>query len=144
MDGKAALKKVLTSILYRITVHGVARLNPALNPAETFMSNYPPCLQKKTIPDPDTAISTRELLEYLPNTETLGKMVNFYYIFVFSRPYERFLPEGGNDKNLFFAGGENEPRNAALIAYRDEIAAFAQRYDPQSPQLKQWPLNVET
>ncbi len=144
MDGKTALKKVLTSILYRITVHGVARLNPALNPAETFMSNYPPCLQKKTIPDPDTAISTRELLEYLPNTDTLGKMVNFYYIFVFSRPYERFLPEGGNDKNLFFAGGENEPRNAALIAYRDEIAAFAQRYDPRSPQLKQWPLNVET
>lgn len=144
MDGKAALKKVLTSFLYRITAHGVARLNPALNPAETFMSNYPPCLQKKTIPDPDTQISTRELLEYLPNTDTLGKMVNFYYIFVFSLPYERFLPEDGNDTNLFFSGDASEPRNAALIAYRDEIAAFAQRYDPQSPQLKQWPLNVET
>ena len=83
-------------------------------------------------------------MEYLPNTDTLGKMVNFYYIFVFSAPYVRFLPDGGNDTNLFFSGGASEPRNAALIAYRNEIFDFARRYDPQSPQPEQWPLNVET
>lgn len=144
MDTKAALKKVLTSILYRITVHGLARLNPTLNPAHTFVSNYPPCLQEKGIPDADREISTQELLEYLPNTDTLGKMVNFYYIFVFSPPYEPFLPINGNDANLFFAGGASDARNAALIAYRKEISEFVRSYASESPQPEQWPLNVET
>ena len=119
-------------------------MNPALNPAETFVSNYPPCLQNRTIPDPDTAICTGALLKYLPKTGTLGRMVIFYYIFVNSISYERFLPSGGVETNLFFPGGAAEPRNAALIAYRNAMAGFIERFDPASPQPEQWPLNIET
>ena len=40
------LTEVLTSMLYRITVHGAGSINPAVNPALSFVSNFPPCLQQ--------------------------------------------------------------------------------------------------
>ncbi len=144
MDSRSALKDVLTSLLYRIVAHGIARLNPALNPAETFVANFPPCLQKRAIPSPQTSLSTDELLRYMPKTDTLGKMVNFYYIFVFSLPYEPLLPSDGMDSRLFFPGGPSSPRNQALIEFRNEIDRFLRRFDPASPQPEQWPMNVET
>ncbi len=141
---KWLLRGMALKAIYRITVHGVTRLNPSLNPAQTFVANYPPCLQKKEIPAPDSAISTQELLEYLPRTGVIGQMAQFYYIFVFSSPYEPFIPEGGVEDRLFFDGGAAEPRNAALISFRKEILEFMTSYRGGTPQRGQWPLSVET
>ena len=144
LNSRAALKAVLTSLIYRLTAHGATRLNPSLNPVETFVANYPPCLQKTDIPSPDAHISTEELLAYLPKTGVIGKMVRFYYVFVFSSPYEPFIPEGGEGENLFFPGGIEEPRNAALVAFRESIVEFINDYEPEQPQRHQWPLSIET
>ena len=48
----AELSEVLTSILYRVTVHGAGSLTPSVNPALSFVSNFPPCLQSADIPEP--------------------------------------------------------------------------------------------
>ena len=144
MTCRRALHDVLTSLIYRITVHGVTRLNPSLNPAQTFVANYPPCLQKTDIPAPDAVIGTKELLEYLPKTGVIGKMAQFYYIFVFSSPYEPFIPENGVEDRLFFDGGPAEPRNAALITFRNTILEFITSYEAGAPQRGQWPLSIET
>ena len=47
---RAELAGVLTSILYRVTVHGAGSLNPSVNPTLTFVSNFPPCLQSAEDP----------------------------------------------------------------------------------------------
>ena len=52
---RAELAGVLTSILYRVTVHGAGSLNPSVNPTLTFVSNFPPCLQSAKIPSPPIA-----------------------------------------------------------------------------------------
>ncbi len=144
MNSRKALIDVLTSLVFRVTVHGVTRLNPSLNPVQTFIANYPPCLQKTEVPTPDTKLSTKELLAFLPNTGAMGQMAQFYYIFVFSSPYESFLPENGIEDKLFFKGGVDEPRNAALVKFRKDIDEFIHDYDPASPQRFQWPMSVET
>jgi hypothetical protein len=144
MDSRAALTSVLTSLLYRITAHGVARLNAGANPALTFVANFPPCLQISEIPAPTTQIDTKQLLAYLPNTETIGEAVNFYFIFVFSPPYEPLIPLAGVEANLFFPNGVQDPRNQALIQFRSDMLKLIKRYEPETPQLFQWPLNIET
>ncbi len=58
VNSRKALEKVLTSLLYRITIHGVSRLNSTSNPALTFVSNFPHCLQRTDIPRPDARIGT--------------------------------------------------------------------------------------
>ena len=95
MDGRKALERVLKSLLYRITVHGISRLNSTSNPALTFVPNFPHCLQRTDIPKPSARIGTRRLLSYLPNTDTIGQAVTFYFTFTFSTPYEPFVPFGG-------------------------------------------------
>ena len=50
IQSRPELAKVLTSILYRVTVHGAGSLNPSVNPALSFVSNFPPCLQSAEIP----------------------------------------------------------------------------------------------
>jgi hypothetical protein len=144
MIGRQALQDVLTSFLYRIVVHGSSRLNPAANPALTFVANYPPCLQNAVIPAPNATIDTKELLAYLPKTGTIGLMMTFYYTFVFSAPYVPLIPAGGIETDLFFPGGAADPRNQALIAFRRAMVAFIERYQPDSPEIHQWPLNIET
>lgn len=144
MDSKAALESVLTSLLYRITAHGISRLNASANPALTFVANYPHCLQRTDIPKPSTTIDTTTLLTYLPNTETIGEAVNFYFIFVNSPPYTPFIPLDGVDTNLFFSGGTGDSRNQALIQFRNGLASFINDYEPDTPQRFQWPLNIET
>ena len=52
MDSKDALKRVLHSLIYRITAHGTSRLYRSANPVLTFVANFPPCLQDATIPEP--------------------------------------------------------------------------------------------
>ena len=68
MDKKKALNDVLVSYIYRITAHGVSRLPRTADPWLTFVANFPPCLQREDLPSPDAALSTSELLKYLPES----------------------------------------------------------------------------
>lgn len=144
MDTRAALARVLTSLLYRITAHGTGRLLSAANPGLTFVGNYPPCLQKAEIPDPTTSIDVKTLLGFLPKTGAIGKMVNFYFTFSFSAPYEPFVPLDGVGTNLFFGDDPADPRNVALVRLREKVIAVMSELEGGSPQVNQWPLNIET
>ena len=121
------LARVLTSILYRVTVHGTGSLNPAVNPALSFVANYPPCLQKAEIPEPSRHLRDEELLEYLPHTGTIGGMTTFYFTFVYSEPYERLIPNKGIKSEPYFSG-EQKSCNDALFAFRTGISAFVDKY----------------
>jgi hypothetical protein len=52
VDTQADLIAVLTSFLYRLTAHGASSLSPSVNPALSFVANFPPCLQSADIPEP--------------------------------------------------------------------------------------------
>jgi len=69
---KSSLVELLASLIYRITIHGVSRMNKTANPAMTFVPNFPPCLQNSTIPEPDAFLDMQTLLSYLPRTGTIG------------------------------------------------------------------------
>ena len=144
LDGRAALTRLLTSLVYRVTVHGIGRLARSANPALTFVANFPQTLQRADIPSPRRRIDTAELLTYLPNTATIGSSLSFYDTFAFSTPYEPFIPLAGPDGDLFFPGGPASARNRALITLRRRLAAFIEDYEPATPQYFQWPRNIET
>ncbi len=143
MTSRVALERVLTSMLYRANAHGISSMNTTANPALTFVANFPHCLQRSDIPRPSARIGTRTLLTYLPNTETIGESVSFYFTFVFSPPNESLIPLSGVSSSLFFPGGPGAPRNRALVGFRSAMADFINSYDPAMPQRFQWPLNVE-
>ncbi|MDY8138567.1 lipoxygenase family protein [Aquimarina sp. 2201CG5-10] len=153
VDTKQKLQQILTSILYRITAHGLSRMDNTANPALTFVGNYPPTLQSAHIPEPSSTFSTEELLQYLPNTGTIGEMITFYYTFVNSAPYEPLIPVTGADEDLFFSGGGTDARNIALADFRNKLTSFIKQYTienkipdlpPNMPQIHQWPMNIET
>jgi Lipoxygenase len=144
MNSRAALGRVLTSLLYRITIHGISRLSSTSNPALTFVPNFPHCLQRTDIPSPRARISTKTLLSYLPNTNTISQSVTFYFTFAFSTPYEPFIPLNGVGRELFFPGGDTDSRNRALMDLRKGLATFIDDYQPDLPQPFQWPRNIET
>jgi len=147
MNNKKDLKDVLTSLIYRVTAHGISRLNKSVNPVLTFMANYPPCLQSTEIPKPDEDFTknTKKLLEMLPQTRTMGEQLRFYYVFVFSPPYVPLIPLLGVANDLPFPGGLEDERNKALIEFRNQMIAFIHAYDPWVPeQVGQWELNIET
>ena len=145
MNTRQALKSVLTSVIYRITAHGISRMNNSVNPVLTFMANYPPCLQNAELPEADATLSTADLLKMLPWTNTMGEQLRFYYVFVFSPPYVPLIPPGGVTSDLPFPGGPEEKRNKAMIDFRTKMIAFIHGYDPAVPeQVKQWELNIET
>ena len=141
MDSKDALKRVLHSLVYRVTAHGTGRLYRVANPALTFVANFPPCLQDATIPDPTASFDTQALLRFLPKTGTIGSMLHFYFIFSFSTPYVPFVPIGGLETELFF---DDAVSNQALIELRRFIAGFIESFEPETPQIWQWPRNIET
>jgi hypothetical protein len=141
MESKEALKRVLHSLIYRITAHGSSRLYHTFNPAVTFVGNFPPCLQDATIPAPTTSFDTRALLRFLPRTGTIGSMLHFYSIFWSSTPYVPFVPIGGPETDLFF---DDPVSNQALIELRLFIAGFAESFEPDAPQIWQWERNIET
>ena len=87
---------------------------------------------------------TASLLKMLPWTETLGELVNFYFTFVFSVPYESFIPLGGVETELPFPNGMKDARNRALVVFRNRLIEFINDYEPDNPQIYQWPLNIET
>jgi hypothetical protein len=144
MTNRAALRRVLTSLLYRITAHGISRLNSTSNPALTFVANFPHCLQRTDIPRPRARVPTKRLLSYLPNTDTISQSVTFYFTFAFSTPYEPFIPLNSVGSELFFPGGRGDKRNQALIDLRKGLRAFIGDYQPDMPQPFQWPRNIET
>jgi hypothetical protein len=144
LTSRAALTAVCTSLLHRITVHGASRLVSTPNPALSFVSNFPHCLQRTDIPGPRSPIDTQTLLSYLPNTKTIGQALGFYFIFAFSTPYEPAIPLGGPGADLFYPGGPDSPRNRALIDFRKGLAGLIRDWQPDVPQLYQWPRNIET
>jgi len=147
MANKQALKEVLTSLIYRITIHGAARVNKTLQPVYTFVANYPSTLQRDDIPHPTDDFDTQELLKYLPNTGTIGEMLEFYFVFSFTTPKETLIPRDGVEHDLFFADGS--PQNKALINFRQDMIRFMEGYDDESvydesdPLLQRWPMNIE-
>ena len=153
MNSRAALISVLTSYLNRIAAHGSSRLIESANPSLTFVANFPPCLQKTDIPSSSTNLTTQQLLQYLPATGTIGEMINFYYIFSFSSPYDSLIPVQGADTNFYFSGNSGDPKNQALIQFRNQISSFINTFmvatqipgfAPDEGQYAQWSANVET
>jgi hypothetical protein len=144
MESKAALKAVVTSVLYRITFHGMGRLRSISTPLPAFAPNYPPCLQSTTIPDPAAPLSTADLLKtYLPNTGSLGKLVSFYDIFSFSAPYIPVVPYKGPEDELFFDQAVHPAANQALIQFRNTVQSVIRELQPDWAQIGQWPRNIE-
>ena len=144
MTSKANLAKFLSSVVYRVTVHGITRLNNTINPVISFIPNFPPCLQSSTLPAADQPLDTEALLKLLPWTATIGDQVNFYFIFVFSKPFDNLIPPGGAASNLPFPGGLTDKRNQAIVEFRNRMTAFILQYEPANPQLNQWPLSIDT
>jgi hypothetical protein len=127
VDTRAKLAAVLTSILYRVTVHGAGSLSPVVNPALAFVSNFPPCLQGTSMPQPGESPTTKELLDLLPHTGTIGGMATFYYTFAYSRPDLALIPSGGVNLDPYFPPSQPSC-NAALVAYRTAIGGFVGEY----------------
>ena len=166
VESRDPLIRVLTSLLYRVTAHGVSRLNPSANPVLTFVANFPPCLQDATLPDPQERMATKDVLALLPHTGTIGMMTTFYFTFVFSVPYVPFIPVEGVEADLYFPGDAGSACNQALIKYRRDVLSFIDVYvaawqealaalqggaargledSPDASGLRhQWPRNIET
>ena len=144
MDSKAALAGVVTSILYRITFHGMGRLRSVGSPEPTFAPNYPPCLQSTTIADPGAALPVADLLRtYLPNAGTLGGLVGFYDIFSYNAPYVPVVPYRGAEDELFFDQKAYPGANLALVEFRRQIEDIIRTLQPDWVQIGQWPRNIE-
>ncbi len=158
VNTKEDLIKTLTSYVFRITIHGASRLISTANPALSFVGNFPPCLQKEEIPAANVKLTTEELLRYLPNTGTIGTMMNFYNIFSFTSPYESLIPAEGIDERLFYGRSpksikkrpivEAEQKiitanNETLKVFRKDMEKFIQKYG-ENDIVQQWPLNIET
>lgn len=117
-----SLEHVLTSLLYRVNVHGAAGLSPSVNPALAFVANFPPCLQSADIPEPT---EQAEVLPVLPHTGTIGGMTTFFFTFAYSPPYRSLIPSGGVDLDPWFSSPNC---NAALVTFRKRIKSFVDEY----------------
>lgn len=162
MNTRDALKRVLTSLIYRVTAHGASRLNQAANPALSFTTNFPPCLQNTTIPPAATPIvfktddssppGAMSLADFLPNTGTMGELTAFLFTFIYSAPYKPFIPLEGIHEDLSFTPPSRiaDTCNQALVQYRRDLEAFIDLYAADSDvpgvpaQIHQWELNIET
>lgn len=136
-----ALKRLLTSLVYRVTMHGCSRLRNSLSPTLSYVSNFPVCFQRQDIPKPNDSV---DLLDYLPRTGTIGLMTRFYDIFIYSKPYEALIPTTGIGTDLYLANDPNDPRNQALVEYRQRVLDFMDDLQPGLPQPHQWPRSIET
>jgi hypothetical protein len=162
MTTRDALKRVLTSLIYRVTAHGGSRLYQSVNPAITFVPNFPPCLQDTTIPaastpfvfktDSRSPAGAMSLSGFLPATGTIGELATFAFTFTYSAPYTPLIPLAGIERDLPFVGlsGIADVCNQALVRFRTDVRSLMALYaaDAKVPgppaQLNQWPLNVET
>jgi hypothetical protein len=75
-------------------------------------------------------------------------MMAFYFGFAFSKPQVPLIPNPANS-DLPFGGGLSDPRNVALVKFRQSMAAFiSDQYKWWQKGLfpldiYQWPRNVE-
>ena len=152
---RTALIGLLTSQLYRLTAHGVSRLQRSTDPWLTFVANFPPCLQHTDLPLGRLLPSA---LRSSSNTcRTCGPLPTRSFsimLLLIRKPYTPLIPKKGSDDELEFPGGPIDPRNKALIEYRDKLKEFIidytaaqhplgyESYEPK-PWL-QWPRNIET
>jgi hypothetical protein len=74
----------------------------------------------------------------------MGLMASFFFQFSFTKPYEPFVPREGVEAKLYFPSGLEDPRNRALVAYRNALIKFINERAILPDQIHQWPLNVET
>jgi hypothetical protein len=137
-NSRAAIERVLTSLLYRITIHGISRLNSTSNPALTFVPSFPQCLQRTDIPSPRDRIGTKALLSYLPNTDTISQAVTFYFTFAFSTPTNYSSRWAASTPSSSFPAGP-ATLAIALIELRNGLASFINDHQPDMPQRFQWP-----
>lgn len=121
---RADLIKVLTSLLYRVNVHGAASLTPSVNPVLSFVANFPPCLQSAGIPQKTDA---PDLCTVLPHTWTIGAMTTFIFTFGYSPPYASLIPSGGVNLDPWFQP-DHPKSNAALVKFRTQIRDFIDEY----------------
>jgi len=129
---KAALKELLTSLLYRVTAHAAGSISPVVNPTLAFVSNFPPCLQSADVPEPGSAgLTTEQLLAVMPHTGTIGGMTTFYFTFAYSDPVLPAIPKGGLNLDLYWPPSQQK-LNDALLAYRKGIRDFVDIY------VKEW------
>ena len=104
-------------------MHGAGSLTPSVNPALSFISNFPPCLQSADLPQPGDVLTKKDLLERMPHTGTMGGMTTFYFTFVYSPPYEPLIPADGVDHDPVFPVARR-PR-ATRHSSRSESASHA-------------------
>jgi len=152
MDNPGALTRVLTSQVYRLTVHGVSRLPRSADPWLTFVANFPPCLQRDDLPSRYANLSALELLKYLPNVGTIAEITQFYFIFAFTKPYASLLPRGSMNNDPYFPK-EMFDLETALTAYRNRMLTFMTKFTkaqtpsgfavPDVGEGLQWPRNIE-
>ncbi|MFT6336933.1 MAG: hypothetical protein ACI86M_002763 [Saprospiraceae bacterium] len=143
MSSKRELNRVLTSLIYRVVAHGNSRQMSSLNDALCFVSNFPPCLQDTKVPSPQDDVPMEHLMRHLPNTGTIGEMLTFYYIFIYSAPKDQLMPLLGNDTSLYFEDPK-DPRNLALIEFRNGVDEFLDGYMGGDNLMHQWPASIET
>jgi hypothetical protein len=166
------LANVLTSLIYRITAHGMARLAPVGNPGLTWIGNFPPCLQDSRIPDPANPAGTTpasdltlaQLLAFMPRTGAMGEMIAFIFSFGFTDTFEPLIPvESANttglpDAELHPFVGLPPACDAALQAFRAEMIAFMRffladmnrlnspammNFSATSSAIHHWEMNIE-
>ncbi|HEY2353600.1 MAG TPA: lipoxygenase family protein [Gaiellaceae bacterium] len=164
---QAALRQLLTSLLYRVTAHAAGSLTSVVNPALAFMSNFPPCLQRTDMPDPLDGPTDSDLLGYLPFTGTMGTMATFYFTFAYTPADTPAIPGGGVNLDPYWTGPGpvDNACNAALFQYRTDIVNFVKVYTDNwneelvriggrhgggipgyakpADQLEQWPRSIE-
>lgn len=143
---RAELSEFLLSLLFRVIMHGISRLNETAYPALAFVSNYPTCLNGQDIPAPTATSAQIRLLDRLPYTGQIGQILSFYDIFVFTEPYESFVPK---DVDVVgpFSHEPDHPCHAALHELQKLIAEVVEDYQKlpidQPVQQQQWPWCIE-
>ena len=94
MNSKNALKRVLHSLVYRITAHGGSRLYRGFNPTQSC-AQLPTLSADATIREPTANFDTRTLLRFLPRTGTIGHASLQHHILGYAVTYVPFVPMDG-------------------------------------------------
>lgn len=166
------LTGILTSLIYRITAHGMARLAPVGNPGLSWVGNFPPCLEDSRLPDPANPAGTptpsdltpQQLLAFLPKTGTIGEMISFIFSFGFTDNFEPLIPvpsantTGMTNYEIFPFHLLPTACDTALATCRAEMIGFmrhfiadqnrqnapaAMNFSATAAQIHQWELSIE-
>lgn len=166
------LTSVLTSLIYRITAHGLSRLAPVGNPGLSWVGNFPPCLEDSRLPNPANPAGTTppsdltlsQLLAFMPKTGTIGEMISFIFSFGFTDTFQPLIPirsantTGLPDPEVDPFVGLPAGCYTALDACRTEMIGFMRHFigdanalnlpavmnfTASAAQIHQWELNIE-